>query len=260
MVSKYLGAISPWQKSNDRIERSNQTIKGVYMMSSWHSLSIGLGLVIAGGAIGHGITNLKRYDQSVSVRGLDERILKATESSWNLSFGVSGNSFSEVQSKVNTNQKAIENFLLAKGFSAENIEKGFIQVTDNASYGWKKEQGMRYQASASVTLSTEKVDQVEKAKDQTKELFDQGILLRDSRVKYYFTDLNSVKPEMLKNAAASAREAAEAFARDAGVSVGKIRSATQGLFSISAPNAEYDAESTLMKRVRVVTQVNYFLD
>ncbi len=230
------------------------------MKMAWQQLSIGIGLIVSGVAIGHGITNLKRYEQSVSVRGLDERSVKSTESSWNLSFAVLGNSFEEVQSKVNANQKAIEKFLLAKGFAANEIEKGFIQVTDNASYGWKKDQGMRFQASASVTLSTNKVDMVEKAKDETKELFDQGILLRDSRVKYYFTDLNSVKPEMLKNAAASAREAADAFARDAGVKLGNIRSATQGLFSISAPNSEYDSESTLMKKVRVVTQVNFFLN
>lgn len=230
------------------------------MKNNWQSISIGLGLILSGLAIGHGITNLKRYEQSVSVRGLDERTVKSTESSWNLSFSVSGNSFEEVQTKVNSNQKSIEKFLLSKGFDANEIEKGFIQVTDNATYGWKKENGMRYQASASVTLSTKKVDQVEKAKDKTKELFDQGILLRDSRVKYYFTDLNSVKPEMLKNAAANARDAATAFSRDAGVSLGKIRSATQGLFSISAPNSEYDSESTLIKKVRVVTQVNYFLN
>ncbi len=229
------------------------------MKTIWQQISIGTGLVISGLAIGHGITNLKRYEQSVSVRGLDERTVKSTESSWNLSFVVTGNSFEEVQSKVNANQKAVEKFLLSKGFEEKEIEKGFIQVTDNATYGWKKENGMRYQASGSVTLSTNKVDQVETAKDETKELFDQGILLRDSRVKYYFTDLNSVKPEMLKNAAANARDAAAAFSRDAGVSLGKIRSATQGLFSISAPNSEYDSESTLLKKVRVVTQVNYFL-
>lgn len=223
-------------------------------------LALALGVAIAGFAISHGITNLKRYDQTVSVRGLDEREVKSTESSWNLSFNVLGNSFEEVRSKVSTNQKAIEEFLLSKGFDANELEKGFVQVTDNASYGWKKDQGMRYQASASVTLSTKKVDAVEKAKDQTKELFDKGILLRDSRVKYYFTDINGIKPDMLKKAAASARDAAQAFARDASVDVGKIKSATQGLFSISAPNSEYDSESTLVKKVRVVTQVNYFLN
>lgn len=223
-------------------------------------LPLSLGIAIAGFAISYGITNLKRFDQTVSVRGLDERLVKSTESSWNLSFNVLGNSFEEVRSKVSANQKAIEEFLLAKGFEPAELEKGFVQVTDNASYGWKKDQGMRYQASAAVTLSTKKVDAVEKAKDQTKELFDKGILLRDSRVKYYFTDLNGVKPDMLKNAAASARDAAQAFARDADVDVGKIKSATQGLFSISAPNSEYDSESTLMKKVRVVTQVQYFLN
>lgn len=219
---------------------------------------IGLGLVAAGVAIGGGITNLKKYDQAVSVRGLDEQSVKSNESSWNLGFVVSGNSFAEVQAKVTKNQKQVEAFLLEKGFAAEELQRGFIQVTDNAN--WRKDAVVRFEARSSVTVSTNKVDLVEKSKDQTKELFDQGVILTDSRVKYYFTDLNSVKPAMLRNAAANAKEAAEAFSRDAQVKLGRIKSATQGLFSISAPNSEYDSESTLLKKVRVVTQVNYFLD
>lgn len=222
-------------------------------------ISIALGIATAGFAISHGITNLKRFEQTISVRGLDEREVKSTSASWSLNFQVLGNSFEEVRAKVSGNQKAIVDFLLAKGFESSELENGFIQVTDQASYGWKKDHGMRYQASASVTLSTQKVDAVEKAKDQTKDLFDKGIVLRESRIKYYFNNLNSIKPDMLKNATANAKEAAQAFARDANVELGKIRSATQGLFSISAPNSEYDSESTLMKKVRVVTQVNFFL-
>jgi hypothetical protein len=65
---------------------------------------------------------------------------------------------------------------------------------------------------------------------------------------------------MLKNATSSAREAAEAFARDSGSRLGGIKSATQGLFSITSPYADWNDASSRMKKVRVVTRVTYFLE
>lgn len=60
---------------------------------------------------------------------------------------------------------------------------------------------------------------------------------------------------MIALATQNAREAAEQFARDSHSKVGKIDSATQGLFSIedAAPGLED------LKRVRVVTTVVYSL-
>jgi hypothetical protein len=60
---------------------------------------------------------------------------------------------------------------------------------------------------------------------------------------------------MIEAATRSAREAAEQFAKDSGSKVGKIRSASQGLFEIT----DRDANSPDRKQVRVVTKVEYYL-
>ena len=77
----------------------------------------------------------------------------------------------------------------------------------------------------------------------------------DSNVNYEFNGLNQIKPEMIALATQNAREAAEQFARDSHSKVGKINSASQGLFSIE--NAAPGLED--IKRVRVVTTVVYSL-
>lgn len=60
---------------------------------------------------------------------------------------------------------------------------------------------------------------------------------------------------MIAEATKNARSAAEQFAHDSNSKVGKIKNATQGLFSIedAAPGLEY------RKNVRVVTTVVYEL-
>ena len=95
-----------------------------------------------------------------------------------------------------------------------------------------------------------------------------GVVLSNSGVSYRFTGLNSLKPDMITEATRNARAAATRFAQDSGSEVGPIRSANQGVFSISAASAasgggEGDAamhaDSSVMKKIRVVTTVDYYL-
>jgi hypothetical protein len=76
-----------------------------------------------------------------------------------------------------------------------------------------------------------------------------------SQVQYLFTELNSIKPQMIEEATKNAREAAEKFAIDSDSKVGKIKRATQGMFSIN----DRDMNTPYRKIVRVVTTVEYYL-
>jgi hypothetical protein len=71
--------------------------------------------------------------------------------------------------------------------------------------------------------------------------------------------LNEIKPDMLKEAAQNARIAAAEFAENAGVKVGKIRSATQGAFFIQDEGSSSGDTRKVDKNVRVVTTVEFFL-
>lgn len=48
-----------------------------------------------------------------------------------------------------------------------------------------------------------------------------------NRVSFLFDDTNAIKPEMIQEATANARQAAQRFADDSTASVGAIRKATQ---------------------------------
>ena len=73
---------------------------------------------------------------------------------------------------------------------------------------------------------------------------------------YDFTGLNEIKPAMVEEATKNARATAEKFAADSGSEIGKIKSASQGQFSIENrdPNTPY------IKNVRVVITMQYQLE
>ena len=72
----------------------------------------------------------------------------------------------------------------------------------------------------------------------------------------FFTGLNAVKPQMIEEATKNARAAAIKFAKDSDSELGKIKRAYQGQFSIE----DRDANTPYIKRIRVVTTIDYSLE
>ena len=87
----------------------------------------------------------------------------------------------------------------------------------------------------------------------------QGIALTggefENAPEYLFTRLNDVKPEMIQEATTKAREVAAKFAADSASSLGRIRTASQGQFTIEPR----DKNNPHIKKVRVVSTVEYYL-
>jgi len=67
--------------------------------------------------------------------------------------------------------------------------------------------------------------------------------------------LNDIKPAMIEEATRNAREVAEKFAADSSSTLGKIKLARQGQFSIT----DRDQNNPHIKKVRVVSTIAYYL-
>ena len=230
------------------------------------SLSIGLGILISGILLSLSISNFKNFDRYVEVKGLDEKIVKADFGTWNIQFSVSNDDLKKIYTETTNAQNKIKDFLIAQGFKQEEIKIETVNLNDNKAnlYGNNAQNMPHYTAQSGINVATKNLDLLEKSGQNITALIESGILINRNFIQYSFKDLLSVKPEMLRNATANAREAAEIFAKNSNSSVGKIRQATQGSFSISSATANnnetYGGESEIMKKIRVVTSVEFFIN
>ena len=80
------------------------------------------------------------------------------------------------------------------------------------------------------------------------------MILDNSYIRYEYTGLNDLKPEMVEEATVNARIVANKFAEDANAKLGNLKSARQGQFEI-----ESDDVMPHMRKVRVVTTMEYYL-
>ena len=188
----------------------------------------------------------------VEVKGLSEKVVKADRAIWSLGFDVKSNDVNELYSTIERNTQAIESFLEEQGFTEDEMSTAPVNVYQDTY----RDAQYRYNASVQMSVYTDKVDVAREASEKTIPLIRQGIIFNNSYLDFEFTDLNSIKPEMLEEAIANAHVSAEQFANDAKARLGGISRANQGVFSIT----QKDPGSPEYKKVRVVSTLRFMLN
>ena len=230
------------------------------MKNTIQTIIISISLVICSVILAGGMNKIIKQNRTVTVRGLCEREVPADMAVWKLTFSLGGNDLPSLQKQIINQTATATEYLKSHGLTDEDFSVQSPSITDTSVelYIDSSRRPFIYIAKQSILVRSDKVSAVKAAAENTLELMGNGISVSsdyDSRVIYDFNGLNQIKPEMIALATQNAREAAEQFARDSHSKVGKINSATQGLFTIE------DAASGLedVKRVRVVTTVVYNL-
>ncbi len=224
---------------------------------------ISLAIVIAGYLVGNMHIKARRYERSVQVKGLAEREVKADLAVWPIQISLAGNNLNELKSQLDAQKKEVVNFFKAQGFSEEEISTGVTNIQDLRTDLYRGDQQyleFPYVAVINLTIRTKEINKLRKALSESLELISKGILLGSKNswapIEYIYTQLNNIKPSMVEEATKNAREVAEKFALDSGSKVGKIKSANQGIFSIT----DRDQNTPEIKNVRVVSTIHYFLE
>jgi hypothetical protein len=244
-------------------------------------LLIAFGLTFGGWLLGVQIKNTRLADRYVTVKGLVERTVKSDLAIWPLSYKEAGDDLTALYAKTEADKKVILDFLQQQSIQPNEIELGIIRVVDTQAneFGGGQRAPHRYIVEQQITVRTTRVDTVANAAQKTMQLLQKGIVLGGNNggvgqgLAYKFTGLNSIKPDMITEATRNARAAADRFASDSGSKVGAIRQANQGVFSILAADQgpatgepgeggdmSFGADASLMKTVRVVTTVQYYLN
>lgn len=224
----------------------------------WAGALIALGIMFGGWYIYLGMSKFANKDRAVTVKGLSTREVEADHAVWPLSYGWNGNDLPSLYAQLENVTARVKKHLLSLGFEEADIRQGSITVSDNWSdyYGNHRPE-YKYTLSTSLIVSTDKVQLVVSSQGKEAELLKEGIIVKTERwnLDYQYNGLPELKPLMIEEATRNARAVAQKFAEDAKCSLGSIRRASQGQFSI-----ENDEYQPWVKRVRVVTTVDYILD
>lgn len=234
---------------------------------------VGLGIALGGLLAGNGFARARAADRYVTVKGVAEREVRADLAIWPLRVVGADNDLSVANAKVAKSVTGVRDFLVRHGMDTSQIQISEFSVTDALAnqYGPERTPANRYVVHETVILRSSKPDQVLAASQQISELAAIGVVISSGTEygaggggggpTFVFSGLNKLKPEMIADATARAREAANQFARDSRSDIAGIRQANQGVFEIlprdQAPGIT--ESSQIAKVVRVVSTIQYYL-
>jgi len=225
-------------------------------------LSLVVGLAVFGLQIGRAVKMGREFDRYLAVKGLSEREVKATLVIWPIRFSVAAEELGALKMAMETNRALVLSFLRDNGIDPKEITQGLPVVSDREDERIQANRPSlaRYRGVVTLVVRSANVDVVKKAVQGADALLEKGVTLTGNestdRIEFIFNAVNDIKPDMIKEATANARAAAEKFAQDSKSKVGRIRKATQGALEIE----DRDAASPERKILRVVTTVDFFLE
>ncbi len=226
------------------------------------SLFVGLGLSAAGFFVSQTTLNERVGANTATVKGLSEQIVSADKAAWRFGYQVAGRGDVAADfTRAEADGAKIAAALTAAGFQAGEVTFAPLIKTDEVRYNNNGKISDRYHIVAGeVSIATNDPAKVAPARAPVFALAKEGVSVREYFVNYQFTGLNQIKPDMLREATATARVVANEFAANAGVEVGGIQTATQGGFQIRAANKGVAEADAIEKLVRVVTTITFYLE
>ena len=220
---------------------------------------VAIAIIVLGFALRSGIVTFKSMDRSVTVKGLSEREVKADKVTWPLVYKELGNDPSAMYELIGQKNQKVISFLKKAGIGDDEISVNPPTIRDRQADNYGNEiMNYRYKAECVITVTSTNVEKVRQLMRRQSELMKQGIALvseeyGDNNVRYDYTGLTEIKPEMVEEAMKNARQTAEQFAHDADAQLDGVISAQQGQFSIE----DRDPNTPYIKRIRVVNTVEY---
>lgn len=217
-----------------------------------------LGLAFIGVMLPTAVSKFRGYDRTVTVKGLCEREVNADQVIWPIVCKVAGNDLPLAYKELERQQQTIRDFLIKGGVNDDEITPGAVEVSDQNTESYASDRKMRYILKGVITVCSKDIDKVRQLVATQSHLVEKGIVTVDdweNRIQYSFESLNEIKPGMVEEATKNAREVAEKFAQDSGSRLGKIKTATQGTFSI----CDRDSNTPWIKEVRVVNSITYYM-
>jgi len=229
------------------------------------------GVALAGLLAGNGFARARAGDRFVTVKGVSEREVRADLAIWPLHLVGADNDLAAANSKLTKSIIGVREFLARHGVDTSQIQMTDFSATDAYAnqYASDRRPANRYVVHQTVLVRSSRPDEVLAASQQIGELAAIGVAIssggefgpNSGGPTFVFSGLNKLKPEMIADATARAREAASQFARDSRSQLGGIRQANQGIFEILARDQApgINESSQIAKIVRVVSTIDYYL-
>lgn len=228
---------------------------------------LSLGFVVGAAWFGH-YYYLRGNSGTVNVTGSATKEITSDLAEWQASFSVNAglNDLKSGNDQINREIAIVKDYLKTDGINES--EANFYPVSvepqyEQAQNGNFTQNVIGYTIMESVDIQSQNVDGLTKAAKNSGTLISEGIIISNSQLQYYYSKLADLKKDMIAQATQNAKDRAQSITQNAGSRLGQLRSASQGVMQITAPNStdlsgegSYDT-SSIQKEITAIVHANF---
>ncbi len=227
-------------------------------------------LIVAAAVLGYQVKQVGGGRETISVKGLAEKPVKADRAEWTITLQVQGATIADALTKLRKEKPALDEFLTRAGFGSEVVTESNESSEPNyeeveGRNGNLRQVQVGYVARQSFTVNTTDIPRIIAAARGVVQFQADGHPISYGQPQFLVSNLEDVKMSLIAAAMKNSRVRAGEFAKNGDVEVGPMRSASQGAFYILAAGANTDVsdwggtydKSTVDKVARVVVTVDY---
>ncbi|MBI5363357.1 MAG: SIMPL domain-containing protein [Planctomycetes bacterium] len=196
--------------------------------------TLALGFVVASNGIGKALVAM-RQDQGIKVKGTATEDIGSTLGSWTGSIKAKSATMEAAYQELAGEVAKLRAFVVEKQFAASEIELSSIGTSE--IYVLDKD-GRRtnvietYELCQSMTVESPRVDAIERLSREVTQLLLEGVPIQSGAPAFQNQDIESIKLRLLEKATQNGFQRAQTLANGSGGRVGKLLSASQGVFQI----------------------------
>lgn len=240
----------------------------------------GLAIIITAVILGNAFKNRNAKQDTISVIGLGTKDFVSDEIYWSGNFAAKAMDAKDAYNLITADKAKVKQFFLSKGFketeiifSGVNFDKSYRTVTIEGENNSTKSESIfdGYTATQTISFSSKKnpelMKKIETVIDQTAELINSGIQFNPNQVQYTFSDLPSLKHDLIEKATQDAKERAQKIVKTGKGDMGKLKDASMGVFQITGKGSvEEDSYGgtndtySKDKTARITVRLAYMLD
>lgn len=171
--------------------------------------------------------------------------------------------------KINEQKEKLTAILKKNGISNDKLHQNPINIYENYNYITKDGNQQRvfegYELSQNFYIISEEIDVIEELVYNPEALFEKDIIIKNSKLQYFYSKIDELKKEIISAAAVNARERADKMIKNTEMNLGKTLSLNSGIFQITEPySTEVSSSgiyntSTRKKQIRVTVHAVYQL-
>jgi hypothetical protein len=229
-------------------------------------LALAVGLIASAVVVSRSLERIKLAGDKITVKGYAEEKVVSDAGTWRGTVAARAPDLQAAYRKLEADSARVVAMVRAGAGADAQVVVGPVSTQTLQEFGPGGVQTGRitgYELNRMFEFSSPEVALIGRIASDASRLISDGVNMNSMPPQYFFRDLNTVKVRLIGAATKDSRLRAEQFAANSGVTVGPLRSASQGVFQITAPNSTETADygsydtSTVEKVVKAVVTVEY---